>query len=158
MRLVKGARKRGLTCRVNRRTLRIPVTNKRLGGPPIVQGRARNRKVDRAANLHIRVLGTELGNEDRQSIRRKLDLKLGKFAKAIERVSVRVEDVNGPRGGIDQVCRIKVVVRGQPSVVVEKRDASLNAAIDAALAGVERAVRRTVPGRRARGARRASSP
>jgi ribosome-associated translation inhibitor RaiA len=75
---------------------------------------------------------------------------LGKFARSIERISVRTEDVNGPRGGVDQVCRIKVVLSGLPSVVFESKDASLHAAVDGALAGVERAVRRSVQRRRMR--------
>lgn len=77
-------------------------------------------------------------------------MKLGKFTTSIERVSVRVEDVNGPRGGIDHVCRIKVVLSGLPSVIFERRGASLEAAVDGALAGVERAVRRSVQRRRMR--------
>ena len=59
-----------------------------------------------------------------------------------------VKDINGPRGGVDQLCRIKVVLRGQPSVIFESRDASLNAAVDGALAGVQRAVHRTTARRR----------
>ena len=97
---------------------------------------------------YIRAANADLGPDDRGYIRRKLNIRLGKYAKSIERVSLRMEDVNGPRGGIDQVCRIKVVLRGLPSVVVERRDASLNAAVDGALAGAERAVRRAVQRRR----------
>ncbi len=97
---------------------------------------------------YIRPRGVELGPDDRTYIRRKLGVRLGKFATAIERVSVRVEDLNGPRGGIDHVCRIKVVLSGLPSVVYEKRGASLKAAVDGALTGVERAVRRSVRRRR----------
>jgi hypothetical protein len=43
-----------------------------------------------------------------------------------------------------------------PSVVFEHRDATLNAAVDGALAGVERAVRRTVQRRRMKPLRRAA--
>jgi CBS domain-containing protein/ribosome-associated translation inhibitor RaiA len=95
----------------------------------------------------IRAFG-ELDRDDRAYIRRKLGMKLGKFAPSIERISVRVEDVNGPRGGIDQLCRVKVVLSGAPSVVFESRDASLQTAIDAALAGAERGVRRSLKRRR----------
>jgi ribosome-associated translation inhibitor RaiA len=94
------------------------------------------------------VLGVGLGQDDRTYIRRKLGMKLGKFATSIERVSVRVDDANGPRGGVDQMCRIKVVVIGLPPVVFQRRDASLEAAIDGALTGAERAVRRSVQRRR----------
>ena len=97
---------------------------------------------------HIRVLGTNLSKDKRTDIRQQLGRKLGKFAPSIERVSVRVDDVNGPRGGIDQLCRIKVVLSDLPSVVFEARDASLDVAIGSALAGTERAVRRSVQRRR----------
>lgn len=97
---------------------------------------------------HIRALSANLTKDKRKHIREELGKKLGKFASSIERVSVRVEDVNGPRGGIDQLCRIKVVLSNLPSVVFEKQDASLDIAIGAALAGTERAVRRTLQRRR----------
>lgn len=97
---------------------------------------------------HIRMLGADLSKEQRKSIRQKLGTKLGKFANSIERISVRVNDVNGPRGGIDQVCRIKVVLSGLPSVVYEAQDEFLDTAIGSALTGTERAVRRSLNRRR----------
>jgi ribosome-associated translation inhibitor RaiA len=99
---------------------------------------------------HIRVLGIDLNQDTRTSIRQRLDRKLRKFARSIERVSVRLKDVNGPRGGVDQVCRIKVVLRNLPSVVYEKQDISMDAAVGGALAGAERAVRRTLQRRRSK--------
>jgi hypothetical protein len=65
-----------------------------------------------------------------------------------------MEDLNGPRGGVDRVCRIKVVLSGLPSVVVEKRDASLKGAIDGALTAAATAVRRAVRRRRMKPLRR----
>jgi hypothetical protein len=65
-----------------------------------------------------------------------------------ERVSVRVKDINGPRGGIDQVCRIKVVLSNLSSVVIEAQNASLDVAIGRALTGAERAARRSLQRRR----------
>lgn len=93
---------------------------------------------------HIRVAGVHLSADARDGIRRKLGNKLGKFAASIERVSVRVKDVNGPRGGVDQLCRIKVVLSGFPSVVFDNQNASVEVAINGAIAGAERAVRKTL--------------
>jgi len=96
----------------------------------------------------IRRRRINLGQEDRAYIRRKLGRKLRKFMPFVRRTSVRLDDVNGPRGGVDQVCQIKVVLTGLPSVVFEMQSASLKAAVDGALSGVERAVRRSVQRRR----------
>lgn len=93
---------------------------------------------------HIRVFGVELNQTERATIRQGLGAKLGKYANSIERVSVRVEDVNGARGGVDKICRIKVVLSGLPSVVYESQATSLNDAINGALAGTQRTVRRSL--------------
>jgi len=104
----------------------------------------------RSVPAHIRSAGVDLSQDDQTYIRRKLGMKLGKFAPSMERITVRVSDVNGPRGGLDQVCRVKVVLSGLPSVMVEERDASLHAAIDLALAGAQRAVRKALKRRTTR--------
>ena len=97
---------------------------------------------------HVRVIGLTLDEADRALIRRKLGMKLGKFVASIERVTVRVTDANGPRGGVDHVCNVKVVLSGLPSVVVERRDVAPHAAINLALRATEHAVRRSVRRRR----------
>ena len=107
-------------------------------------GRTDSRQVP----ANIRVFGVKLDQNHRAYIRRRLGVKLGKHATSIERVSVRVEDVNGPRGGFDQVCRIKVVLSGLPSALFQTRAASLEAAVNGALTGAERAVRRSLQRRR----------
>jgi hypothetical protein len=99
---------------------------------------------------NIRVDGVSLDDEDRTYIRRRLGEKLGKYAGSIERVTVRVRDINGPRGGDDLLCRIKVVLSGLPSVVGEHQAALLQPALTRALAAVERAVRDALQRRRTR--------
>lgn len=105
-----------------------------------------------------------LDSDFRDLVRARLGRRLGKFAKRIERVSVRFEDVNGPRGGVDTVCRAKAVLEGLPSVVVEERAADVREAFRRVADGLERAVGRTL-GRRSlseprskRTAKRASEP
>ena len=108
--------------------------------------RAGGRAAPRPA--HVRVMGVPLNDDDHADIRRKLGLRLGKFAWSIERVTVRARDTNGPRGGVDQECTVKVVLSGLPSVVVRRRHAALQVAVDDALHAVEQAVRRSLRRRR----------
>lgn len=89
----------------------------------------------------LRTGGVELTREDRDYIRRRIDTRMGKLPSSVERVSFRLEDVNGPRGGVDKICRAKVTLGGHASVVVERRDHSARAAVDGTLKATERAVR-----------------
>jgi ribosome-associated translation inhibitor RaiA len=109
----------------------------------------RSRKLDaRRPPASIRTSGVRLSREERSYIRRKVGLRLGKFSPAIERVTVRVSDANGPRGGVDKICAAKVVVSGLPSVVVERKEHDVRAAIDGTLTAAERAVRKVIQRRR----------
>jgi ribosomal subunit interface protein len=130
---------------------------------PRAAKRAAGRTESPHVPVNIRAMDIEVDDETRGYVRRKLGRKLGKFAMSIERVSVRLRDVNGPRGGIDHRCRIKVVLSGLPSVVAEGQHTSMKEAIDAAMATAERSVRRRVqrrrmePRKRARGGRRGAA-
>ena len=94
--------------------------------------------------LAIRAKGVTISDEMDGDIRKRVAAKLGKFAEHIERVTIRFEDVNGPRGGIDVVCRGKVVLSGLPSVVVEERAKSARLAFGQVLEGLTRAVRKVL--------------
>lgn len=100
----------------------------------------------------------------RDEMRARFARKFVRRAGSIERATIRVIDVNGPKGGIDIACRIKIVLRGRPSVVVEERGTApleafaraINAASEALRHaiergdGVERRVRHAVADRRTR--------
>jgi hypothetical protein len=75
-------------------------------------------------------------------VRAELASKLAHAASLIERGSVRFEDVNGPRGGVDIVCRIKLVLSGRPSIHVTETAASPEAAFANAVPVVARALER----------------
>jgi hypothetical protein len=74
-------------------------------------------------------------------VRQRLGRKLGKFARHIERLSVRFYD-NGPRGDI--VCRAKAVLSGLPSQVVEGRATDARKALQQVGVALERSVRDTI--------------
>lgn len=86
----------------------------------------------------------DLDDATRNHVRRRMGRQLGKFVTRVERVTVRLRDINGPRGGVDHACGIKVVLSGLPSVVVEEHAPTARAAFDSAAARTERAVRRSL--------------
>ena len=73
----------------------------------------------------------------------RIHFALGRFDGWVRRVTVRVADVNGPRGGVDKRCHLRVDVAGRP-VTIEELDADLYAAIDRAAERAGRAARRTL--------------
>lgn len=81
-------------------------------------------------------------------VERRLRFALGRFSTRVETVRVRVEDANGPRGGIDKACRLRVRLRGAAPVRVEETDADVYVAIDRAALRLARGVARELDRRR----------
>jgi hypothetical protein len=73
--------------------------------------------------------------------RAKLGRALASMAPQIERLTVRFEDVNGPRGGADTRCRIKAVVAGAPSVVIDQAGQNPEESLARATPRLRRALR-----------------
>jgi len=94
--------------------------------------------------LDIRPRNLDLTDRLRERIERRMHFALSRFEPRIERVTIRLFDVNGPRGGEDKRCRIVVRVRGcEPAAVVEA-DRDLGTAIDRAADRVGRVVARAL--------------
>jgi ribosome-associated translation inhibitor RaiA len=92
--------------------------------------------------LNIRAgRGVTIDAATRGHVQRRLARQLGKLALVVERTTVRFEDLNGKRGGVDTTCSIKIVLSARPSVVIEERAATARAAFDAAAGAAQRAVR-----------------
>ncbi len=94
--------------------------------------------------LNLRTSGVTVDEKLEAYARDRAGRRLGKFAGHVERVTVRFNDINGPRGGVDIECKVTVVVSGASSVVVSERANDARAALDAALDSTEGAVKRTV--------------
>ncbi len=86
----------------------------------------------------------------REYIDRRLYFALGRFGPAIDHVSVRVGDINGPRGGIDKHCRIVVKLRasGSNPIAVDDNDEDLRAAVARASNRAGRTVARAIERKR----------
>jgi hypothetical protein len=62
-------------------------------------------------NLSVQARGLELTKMHEKEVRRILTSALGRFARRMRTVRVWLEDVNGPRGGVDNRCRIELELR-----------------------------------------------
>lgn len=95
--------------------------------------------------LNVRTFGgIKLTEIERGYLRVRLGKKLGKFSPHIQRVTVRFEDVNGPKGGVDTECRIKVVLAGLRALVVTETAETVPLAFNRAADRIERTVRKTL--------------
>ena len=93
-------------------------------------------------NLFVRSSNVALTQPIRTYIDRRVRMVMSRFGRKIARVSVRISDVNGPRGGVDKLCRIEARFWGRIPVVVEDVAANLPQAIDRSIRRMGRAVAR----------------
>ncbi|MCW8933708.1 MAG: HPF/RaiA family ribosome-associated protein [Gammaproteobacteria bacterium] len=68
----------------------------------------------------------------RSYIERRLAYALGTRDEHIQRIQVRLSDINGPRGGEDKCCHIQVVLPHLADVIIEDIEVDMYAAIDRA--------------------------
>lgn len=77
-------------------------------------------------------------------VRARMARALDPFATRVRRVSVRFEDINGARGGIDTLCTIRLLVDGADPVIVGQLGETAELAFGLAVPRVTRAVRKLV--------------
>ena len=78
---------------------------------------------------------------------------LGKFSDHIRSIDLTVRDANGPRGGIDKICRVMIKLRGKADVVITAQEHKVSKAIAAAIERATRTVGRRVERRDSHGKR-----
>ena len=83
----------------------------------------------------------------RMYIEQRLGFALGRCYRHVNRILVRLSDINGPRGGNDKRCHLEVILPGQ-AVVVEDTEADLYVAINRASSRASRTVMRQLRRRR----------
>jgi putative sigma-54 modulation protein len=77
----------------------------------------------------------------RVHIERRLGFALSTCYRQVQRIMVRLSDINGPRGGNDKRCHLEVILPGQ-AVVVEDMQADLYVTINRAASRAGRTVMR----------------
>lgn len=80
---------------------------------------------------------------------RRFRFSLRRFGHRVKRLRVSVEDLNGPRGGVDKRCRIIAEISPSGRLVIEEADVQIHEAVDRAADRLRRSIRRELKRREA---------
>src|SRR5688500_10861867 len=92
--------------------------------------------------IDTRTIGFPLTDALVQHVEARVESALGPFSCRVLKVTVRLDDINGSRGGVDKRCSVVVALRRHGVEVAEAVDADLYRAIDEAAARIRRSVAR----------------
>jgi putative sigma-54 modulation protein len=96
-------------------------------------------------NIEVRASNVQISEALASHIERKIDFALRRFAGRVERVVVRLVDLNGPKGGPDKRCKMAARLSAPaPSVIVEAIDGDAYAAVSQAASRLDERVARTL--------------
>ncbi len=98
--------------------------------------------------LNIRLRSVKRGKELRESIDRRVRSALARFGNRIKWADVVVTDVNGPRGGPDQRCTLKIGLPLTKPAVIDVTDFDALAAVSGACDRASRHLRDRLSKRR----------
>lgn len=101
--------------------------------------------------LVIRATNVPVSDPIREHISRRVLSAAKRFARRLSTITVVLEDINGPRGGVDKTCRIEAGMSnaGEPLIITERSD-DLYGAIDLATGKFKQALGRRVERRKPR--------
>jgi ribosome hibernation promoting factor len=90
--------------------------------------------------VEIRARHGQLSPILEEQLERRLHFALARFGGRIRRTSVIIEDINGPRGGEDQHCKIEVTLVPSGVIMAEATDVEIEPAVGRAADRVARRV------------------
>ena len=100
--------------------------------------------------MHIDVNGNRgvIGERLRDHIEERLESALSRLDGWVQKATVYLDDVNGPRGGVCKLCRVVVTANGIQTVVVTEVGESVQASVSRAIRRAVSALKRRVKQRR----------
>lgn len=95
-----------------------------------------------------------IDSQDLNSLAKNIELNFAsavKWAeKSIREISVTVRDCNGPKGGVDKVCRVCISLTRARRLILEDRDSNVHAALARLAERTSRSVHGVLGRKRAR--------
>ncbi|AGC46551.1 hypothetical protein MYSTI_05271 [Myxococcus stipitatus DSM 14675] len=83
--------------------------------------------------IEIRARHIALTETLRTYVERRVRFAMGRLSDQVRDVTVRLEDINGPRGGVDKVAKVTVRLEHGKQFAAEAEEASFATAVDRAL-------------------------
>jgi putative sigma-54 modulation protein len=105
--------------------------------------------------MRVRVFGRSLATSDAQRafVQRKIGAALRRVRRLGGTADVRLADLNGPKGGVDQACTVVLTPPGLRTIRIEERAADSYAAVERAARRLRRTVARILDRRKTNGSR-----
>jgi putative sigma-54 modulation protein len=102
--------------------------------------------------MQIDITGTNIHASEaiQEHIFHRLESAFDRFEQRIPHVQVRINDTNGPRGGIDKRCQVQTTIPHVGTFVIEETHRDLYAAIDLAMDRLRQSVSRKLSRNRQR--------
>lgn len=99
--------------------------------------------------LEIRHVNLQVSDALQEFVQLYVERALRPFEDNVERVEVRIQDINGPRGGVDKRCSVVVELAGsRKAVVVKSARSNVYEAVQAAFMRLGESVGRALSRRR----------
>ena len=92
--------------------------------------------------LEVRGRNLSLSEPIEALVERRFAFALGRFSNEIRRVDVKLADINGPRGGVDKLCKVEVTLAHGGRVRAQSTELLARDAIDRAAERVGRRLSR----------------
>ena len=92
--------------------------------------------------IDIQSLNFTLTDGLRERVEHRLRFALTRFQDQLGAINVRLSDINGPRGGVDKRCLVRIKATGSSDIVVVDTEADLYVAVDRAVGRAQRTLER----------------
>jgi hypothetical protein len=139
-------------------TIKSPWDGKRAKNSPVSSDDPPPFEDSIAMNWELKDRGVSRPDDLPDRIDRRLRFALARFGSRIQKTIVFLHDHNGPKGGIDKVCRILVKTQGCGTLVAAIVDSDWNTAVDRATARIGHTVARQIARVRERQVTQATRP
>lgn len=94
--------------------------------------------------LDISTRKLTISHLEKQDIAQKLKSSLAYCEPLVQSVLLILTDINGPKGGNDISCKIRLKLAGFPSILIQEKNESLRNAIDCAIKRTKQTVKRKI--------------